>query len=64
MMILCIIDRLKKTLPGASQKELSALLKLAETALFTSQGVPFIYAGDEIMRDKKECIIHIKVRMR
>lgn len=50
---LCIIDRLKKTLPGASQKELSALLKLAETALFTSQGVPFIYAGDEIMRDKK-----------
>lgn len=50
---LCIIDRLKATLPGASQKELSALLKLAETAVFTSQGVPFIFAGDEIMRDKK-----------
>ena len=29
------------------------LLKLAETAVFTSQGVPFIFTGDELMRDKK-----------
>lgn len=50
---MCIVDRLKATLPGASQQELNALLKLAETAVFTSQGVPFIYAGDEIMRDKQ-----------
>ena len=27
--------------------------KLAETAILTSQGVPFIWCGDEIMRDKK-----------
>ena len=30
-----------------------ALQKLAETFVFTSQGVPFIFAGDEMMRDKK-----------
>ncbi|WP_300724791.1 type I pullulanase [uncultured Bacteroides sp.] len=50
---LCLVDRLKTTLPGASVQELMALQKLAETAVFTSQGVPFIYAGDEILRDKK-----------
>lgn len=50
---LCITDRLKKTLPGASPQELGALMKLAETAVFTSQGVPFLFAGDEFMRDKK-----------
>ena len=50
---LCIADRLKKTLPGASVQELRALQKLAETAVFTSQGVPFIFAGDEVLRDKK-----------
>lgn len=49
---LCITDRLKKTLPGASVQELSALIKLTETAVFTSQGVPCLFAGDEIMRDK------------
>ena len=27
--------------------------KLAQTAVFTSQGIPFIYAGEEVMRDKK-----------
>ena len=50
---LCIADRLKKTLRGASVQELKALVKLSQTAVFTSQGVPFIYAGDEVMRDKK-----------
>ena len=30
-----------------------ALHKLAETAVLTSQGVPFIFAGDEVMRDKQ-----------
>ena len=50
---LCLTDRLKRTLPGASPKELAALVKLAETAVLTSQGVPFLFAGDEMMRDKK-----------
>ncbi len=46
----CIADRLIHTAPEESR---TALFKLAETAVFTSQGVPFIFAGDEIMRDKK-----------
>lgn len=50
---LCLTDRLKVTLPGASVLELKALQKLAEIAVFTSQGVPFIFAGDEILRDRK-----------
>lgn len=32
---------------------MAKLDKLAQTAVFTSQGVPFIYAGEEVMRDKK-----------
>ena len=48
----CIADRLKLSVPDANVKQRKALLKLAETAVFTSQGIPFIYAGDEIMRDK------------
>ncbi len=46
----CIADRLIHTAP---EEQRVALFKLAETAVFTSQGVPFIFAGDEIMRDKK-----------
>lgn len=49
----CITDRLKITAPKATDKELTAYHKLAHTAVFTSQGVPFIFTGDEIMRDKK-----------
>lgn len=50
---MCLVDRLKATLPGISSEELTRLDKLAQTLVFTSQGVPFIYAGEEIMRDKK-----------
>lgn len=50
---MCLADRLKATMPDASVEELAALQKLAETFVFTSQGVPFIFAGDEMMRDKK-----------
>ena len=49
----CIGDRLKITAPKADVKQRMRLLKLAETAVFTSQGVPFIFTGDELMRDKK-----------
>ena len=49
----CIADRLKLSAPNTNVSERRQLLKLAETAVFTSQGVPFIFAGDEIMRDKK-----------
>ena len=50
---MCLADRLKATLPGTTDEERAALHKLAETFVFTSQGVPFIFAGDEVMRDKK-----------
>ena len=50
---MCLADRLKATLPEGSVEDHAALHKLAETVVFTSQGVPFIFAGDEMMRDKK-----------
>ena len=50
---MCLADRLKATMPDASLEVRKALHKLAETAVLTSQGVPFIFAGDEVMRDKQ-----------
>ena len=50
---LCLTDRLKATLPGASVQELCALQKLGATAILTSQGIPFLFAGDEFLRDRK-----------
>ena len=51
---MCLADRIKSTLPeNATMEERVALHKLAETFVFTSQGVPFIFTGDEVMRDKK-----------
>ena len=50
---MCLADRIKSTFPAASIEERMALHKLAETFVFTSQGIPFIFTGDEIMRDKK-----------
>ena len=51
---MCLADRIKATLPTETTiEERIALHKLAETFVFTSQGVPFIFAGDEVMRDKK-----------
>ena len=50
---LCLVDRLKSTLPKADEQTLLKLNKLAQTVVFTSQGVPFIYAGEEVFRDKK-----------
>ena len=50
---MCLADRLKATLPQALVNERKALHKLALTAVLTSQGVPFIFAGDEVMRDKQ-----------
>ncbi|MDD3038244.1 type I pullulanase [Bacteroides sp.] len=50
---LCLVDRLKASLPGITLEQLIRLDKLAQTVVFTSQGIPFIYAGEEIMRDKQ-----------
>lgn len=50
---MCLADRIKATASKASREERIRLHKLAETAVLTSQGVPFIWCGDEVMRDKK-----------
>ena len=50
---MCLRDRLAASLPGASEAELLRLDKLGQTVVFTSQGIPFIYAGEEIFRTKQ-----------
>jgi len=50
----CLVDKLNASRPqGASDEELVRFNKLAQTIVFTSQGVPFIYAGEELYRNKK-----------
>ena len=50
---MCLVDRLKASIPGITQDELIRLDLLAQTAVFTSQGVPFLLSGEELLRDKK-----------
>lgn len=50
---MCLADRLKASIPNISQQELIRLDLLAQTAVLTSQGVPFILCGEEMLRDKK-----------
>ena len=50
---MCLVDRLKTELPGIAIDELIRLDLLAQTAVFTSQGVPFMLSGEEMLRDKK-----------
>ena len=40
-------------LSAAQRQELIALNLLAQTAVFTSQGTPFLLSGEELLRDKK-----------
>lgn len=52
---MCLVDRLKASVPEAAydMDELIRLDLLAQTAVFTSQGVPFMLSGEEMLRDKK-----------
>lgn len=45
-------DRLKISNPNASEAELIKMDKLANTIVFTSQGVAFLHAGEEMLRTK------------
>ena len=47
-----LTDRLKASIP-LREGELERLDKLAQTAVLTSQGIPFLWNGEEILRDKK-----------
>ena len=48
-----LTDRLMVSVKGITQDELVRLDKLAQTAVLTSQGVPFIWCGEEVLRNKK-----------
>ena len=50
---MCLTDRLRSSIPGINEDELIRLDLLAQTAVLTSQGVPFILCGEEMRRDKK-----------
>lgn len=50
---MCLTDRLRTSIPGINTDELIRLDLLAQTAVFTSQGVPFMLCGEEMLRDKK-----------
>ena len=50
---MCLVDRLKASVKGISQDELIRLDLLAQTVVMTSQGVPFMLSGEEMLRDKK-----------
>ena len=50
---MCLTDRLRASIPGIKEDELIRLDLLAQTAVFTSQGVPFMLSGEEMLRNKK-----------
>lgn len=50
---MCLTDRLRATVPNINDDELIRLDLLAQTAVLTSQGVPFLLSGEEMLRDKK-----------
>ena len=52
---MCLTDRLKASIPETEYDldELIRLDELAQTAIFTSQGIPFMLSGEEMLRDKK-----------
>lgn len=50
---MCLTDRLRSSIPYIGDEELIRLDLLAQTAVLTSQGVPFILSGEEMLRDKK-----------
>ncbi len=50
---LMLTDKLAKSMPDADKEARQRADKLAQTIIFTSQGTPFLFAGEEIFRDKK-----------
>lgn len=50
---LCLSDRLRASFPAASDDLLLCLAMLALTPVFLGQGIPFLYAGEEVFRSKQ-----------
>ena len=50
---LMLTDKLAKSMPGSTEAQRQRAARLAQTIVFTSQGTPFMFAGEELFRDKK-----------
>ncbi len=50
---LMLTDKLRKSMPDATEADRQRAARLAQTIIFTSQGTPFMFTGEEIFRDKK-----------
>ena len=48
----CLRDRLEEATDATEQERLR-MVKLAQTAVYTSQGIPFIFNGEELYRHKQ-----------
>ncbi|MBR5333014.1 MAG: type I pullulanase [Muribaculaceae bacterium] len=48
-----LTDKLNVSMKGASEEEKMRAARLAQTIVFTSQGTPFMFAGEEVFRNKK-----------
>lgn len=50
---LTLTDKLAASMPGSTEAQRQRAARLAQTIVFTSQGTPFMFAGEEVFRDKK-----------
>ena len=50
---MCLTDRLRASIPNITEDALIRLDLLAQTAVMTSQGVPFMLCGEELLRTKQ-----------
>ena len=50
---LTLTDKLAKSMTGSTEADRQRAARLAQTIVFTSQGTPFMFAGEEVFRDKK-----------
>ncbi len=50
---LCLTDKLDISMEGSSEADRINTAKLAQTIVFTSQGTPFMFAGEEVFRSKQ-----------
>jgi len=48
----CFVDRLRSNLENVTPEQQIRLSEIAFTAILTSQGIPVIYCGDELLRSK------------
>ena len=50
---LSLTDKLGASMTGSSEEQRQRAARLAQTIIFTSQGVPFMFTGEEVFRNKK-----------